>query len=255
MQFLTNTPFQRKASTTTKKYVRSALLIGLSAVFSSSLQASTLTEYSAEYNVLRKGKIHGTATRAFTQVADNTYALSYETDVKWMIFTEKRTEQSLFKYENGETKPLHYSLNREGTRPDKSFRIKFDRENKQLFSKEHEYPLKVEWDESRQDVLSYQNQLRHELKAGKTQFSYPIIDKNGNVRLYNFKVVGKETITLPIGNVETIKVKRLYDNNKRHALAWFAPQYDYMLVQMLKGKDGVEQFQIQMTAQNPKQTQ
>ncbi|KKE80820.1 DUF3108 domain-containing protein [Pseudoalteromonas luteoviolacea] len=253
MQFLINNPFQHKASITAKIKIHSALLIGLSAVFSSSLHASTLTEYTAEYNVLRKGKIHGTATREFLQVADNTYALSYETDVKWMIFTEKRTEQSLFKFENGQTKPLHYSLNREGTRPDKSFKIKFDRDNKQLFSKEQSYPLKVEWDESRQDVLSYQNQLRNELKQGKTQFSYPIIDKNGNVRMYNFKVVGEETITLPIGNVKTVKVKRLYDNNKRHALAWFAPEYDYMLVQMLKGKDGVEQFQIQMTAQTMKQ--
>ena len=53
-------------------------------------------------------------------------------------------------------------------------------------------------------------------------------------------------ISLPIGNVEAIKVKRLYDNDKRQALAWFAPEMDYMLVRMWKGEKGVEQFEVQM---------
>lgn len=53
-------------------------------------------------------------------------------------------------------------------------------------------------------------------------------------------------ISLPIGNIEAIKVKRLYDNDKRQALAWFAPEMDYMLVRMWKGEKGVEQFEVQM---------
>jgi len=84
------------------------------------------------------------------------------------------------------------------------------------------------------------------LKAGKTAFSYPIIDKKGNQRSYDFEVDGKETITLPIGNLETIRVKRIYDNNKRQAMAWFAPEHDFLLVKMYKGKGGIEQFQIKL---------
>jgi len=55
-------------------------------------------------------------------------------------------------------------------------------------------------------------------------------------------------ISLPIGNVEAIKVKRLYDNDKRQALAWFAPEMDYMLVRMWKGEKGMEQFEVQMNS-------
>ena len=50
------------------------------------------------------------------------------------------------------------------------------------------------------------------------------------------------------GNVEAIKVKRLYDNDKRQALAWFAPEMDYMLVRMWKGEKGVEQFEVQLNS-------
>ena len=64
----------------------------------------------------------------------------------------------------------------------------------------------------------------------------------------NFEVVEKEMISLPIGNVEAIKVKRLYDNDKRQAIAWFAPEMDYMLVRMWKGEKGMEQFEVQMNS-------
>ena len=94
--------------------------------------------------------------------------------------------------------------------------------------------------------------MKQDLKAGKTKFSYPIIDKKGDQRSYDFEVAGEEMITLPFGNVKTIKVKRVYDDSDRQAIAWFAPSYDHMLVKMYKGKDGMEQFQIELKTYQPK---
>ena len=74
-------------------------------------------------------------------------------------------------------------------------------------SNQSKYPLKIDWSDDFQDSLSYQVQVREELKQGKTQLSYPLIDKKGNLRNYDFEVVGTEMISLPIGNVEAIKVK------------------------------------------------
>ncbi|WP_440056215.1 DUF3108 domain-containing protein [Pseudoalteromonas sp. T1lg65] len=223
------------------------MLLGISALLSSTTFANTINEYHCEYEVSRKGKIHGTATRDLTKVAEKTYAVRYQSEIEWMIFSDIRTEESLFELKQDKITPLHYSMKREGTGPDKSHKIKFDHASKEIRSSEEKYPLKVEWLENQQDLLSYQVQLRRDLKAGKTQFSYPIIDKNGNQRSYDFQVVGEEMITLPVGNINTIKVKRLYDNSDRQAIAWFAPEHDHMLVQMYKGKDGVEQFKIALT--------
>lgn len=115
-------------------------------------------------------------------------------------------------------------------------------------SNQSKYPLKFDWSDDFQDSLSYQVQVREELKQGKTQLSYPLVDKKGNLRSYDFEVIGTEMISLPIGNIEAIKVKRLYDNDKRQALAWFAPEMDYMLVRMWKGEKGVEQFEVQLNS-------
>ncbi len=139
-------------------------------------------------------------------------------------------------------------MERSGTGPDKEYTLKFDAAQKQVNSNQSKYPLKFDWSDDFQDSLSYQVQVREELKQGKTQLSYPLVDKKGNLRSYDFEVIGTEMISLPIGNIEAIKVKRLYDNDKRQALAWFAPEMDYMLVRMWKGEKGVEQFEVQLNS-------
>ncbi|CCQ12300.1 hypothetical protein PALB_32010 [Pseudoalteromonas luteoviolacea B = ATCC 29581] len=209
-----------------------------------------LTPYTAEYNVLRKGKIHGKATRELEKVDENTYLVRYTSNIKWMIFSDDRKEETTFTLNNDQVHPETYLMERVGTGPDKSYNVVFDKNKKSIVHSEKEYPLTVEWRDDWQDLLSYQTQLRLDIKAGKTQFSYPIIDKDGDERNYAFEVIGTETITLPIGNFETIKVKRVYDNDKRQVFVWFAPSLDYMLVQLFKGKDGVEQFQIQLKSFN-----
>ena len=109
-----------------------------------------------------------------------------------------------------------------------------------------DYPLNITWEDGVQDAISYQAQMRLDLLAGKKEFDYPIVDKKGKTRHYKFEIIGTETISLPYGNIETIKAKRLYNNDKRQALAWFAPSMDYLLVRMWKGEKGVAQFDVQL---------
>ncbi|WMN60333.1 DUF3108 domain-containing protein [Pseudoalteromonas xiamenensis] len=249
MQFLITKLYQHKALTTHKNKQR-VLALSLGALFFSSLpftlSASELQPYKADYNIMRKGKIHGEAKRELEKASDQTYVLKYSSNIEWMIFSDERTEETTFLYQNDKIYPTSYSMVREGTGPDKSYKIDFNRIEKSITHSDKKFPLKVDWREDWQDLLSYQTQLRLDVKAGKTKVSYPIIGKEGDEKNYEFEVVGTETITLPIGNFETIKVKRIYDNDKRQVYVWFAPSLDHMLVQLFKGKDGVEQFQIQL---------
>ena len=246
MPFLMTNPFQLKAQRTQNKKI-GAWLVGLSAFFSFSLFANTLTPYHAEYQILRKGSVQGSATRDLSKIDENTYQLKYQSDIKWMIFNDKRIETSMFTFDDNRAQPIHYDMTRSGTGPDKEYTISFDHTKKTISSNKKEYPLDITWQAEQQDAQTYQIQLRRDIKAGKTKVSYPIVDKKGNQRNYDFEVDGHETITLPIGNVKTVRVKRLYDNNKRQATVWLAPEYDYMLVKMYKGKEGIEQFQVHMT--------
>ena len=125
MPFLTINPFHRKARTTQNKNI-SAWFIALSAIFSASVFANTLTPYRAEYEVSRKGSIQGTALRELTKNADNTYILTYQSDIEWMIFSDERNERSKFKFLNGQAVPLEYAMSRKGTGPDKQYNLVFD---------------------------------------------------------------------------------------------------------------------------------
>ncbi len=247
MQFLTKNNFLHTARTTHNKKI-SALLLCVGALLPTSLIAGELTEYQASYDILRKGKNHGEAVRELKKVGEQTYQLTYHSNIEWMIFSDKREETSVFTFLDNKVTPHHYNMVRTGTGPDKDYKIDFDTQNKVVTSSTSEYPLKCEWTDEFQDAISYQVQVREGLKKGETYFSFPLIDKKGNRRDYNFEVVGKEMISLPIGNVEAIKVKRLYDNDKHQALAWFAPEMDYMLVRMWKGEKGMEQFEVQMNS-------
>ncbi len=245
MQFLMAKNYQL-AAPSYKKNTLGALVFLLSTFFSTTLYASTINPYSAEYDVFRKGERYGSALRQFSDVGNGQCKLRYSSKIKWMIFTDEREESGIFNCTDDKITPLKYTMVREGTGKDRNYKLLFDQNKKQIKSNQHKYPLKLDWSENFQDGMSYQAKMRIDLRSGATHFDYPIVDKKGKARHYKFEVIGKETITLPFGNLETIKVKRLYDNDKRQALAWFAPSMDFLLVRMWKGEKGVEQFDIQL---------
>lgn len=247
MQFLTKNNFQHTARTPYNKKL-SALLLFAGALLPTSLIAGELTQYEASYDILRKGSNYGSAVRTLKKLKDNTYKVNYSSDIHWMIFSDTREESSTFTFKDQKVTPIHYYQKSEGTLPDEDYKIDFNFKNHTILSNQSKYPLKCQWHDNYQNSISYQVQVREGLKNGQTSFSFPLIDKKGKCREYNFEVVGKEMITLPIGNIETVKVKRLYDSDKRQAIAWFAPEMDYMLVRMWKGKKGTEQFEIQLNS-------
>jgi hypothetical protein len=204
-----------------------------------------LQSYQAQYDILRKGERLGSAYRKLI-VSNNTCELSYKSDLKWMIFTDKRSELASFYCDDQHVKPNTYVMRRSGTGPDKDYSLAFDHSKKQVQSNLSKYPLSIKFKEDFQDAISYQVQMRLDLKAGKNVFDYPIVDKKGRSRNYKFEIIGEETISVPYGNIKTIKAKRLYDNDKRQAFAWFAPEMDFLLVRMWKGEKGVEQLDAQL---------
>ncbi len=229
----------------------SVLLMSLCA-FSTSSLANGFSEYTANYDVFRKGERHGEATRQLKKNAADNYTLKYESKIKWMIFSDQREESSTFSCKNNKIKPLDYRMIRTGTGPDRDYQIHFDHKEKSVNSNKHKFPLKHKWDDQWLDAISYQIQLRQDLKKGLKDFDYTLLDKKGNIRNYKFTVIGEEMITLPIGNLKTVKVKRLYDNDKRQATIWFAPSMDFMMVRTWKGEKGVEQFDIQLKSMKGK---
>lgn len=84
-------------------------------------------------------------------------------------------------------------------------------------------------------------QLRYDLAHSKAnEFSYQIIDDKGGNDQQHFRRVASETLTLPYGEVEALKVERVRKTKKRETIYWFAPELNYVLVKMQQRKEGDE---------------
>mgnify|MGYP005991143219 CR=1 FL=1 len=86
---------------------------------------------------------------------------------------------------------------------------------------------------STQDKLSYQLQMRLDLKAGKKgPFHYKIAD-GGRLKEYDFKIIGAEKIQSPFGEFNTIKVEMdRGPKATRRTDIWYAPTLDYTIIKL-----------------------
>ena len=203
-----------------------------------------LNSFKADYIVYRAGKKHGDAHRYLTY-SDNRYQLGYSSDISWMIFSDKREETSDFSINNGQIQPLRYTMQRSGSGPNRYYELNLDPVNKVLAEGKMKKAKAVNWQEDWQDQISYQLQLALDLKAGKTEFHYNVLNRNGNSKMYHYKVVTEEMLPLPYGNIKTIRIART-DSGDKQVYAWLAPELDYMLVRLWRGEDNVEQFDVQL---------
>ena len=224
-----------------------APVVVVTSLLSQALSAGTmpLSSFSAEYAVYRAGKQHGTAKRYLISTEQG-YQLGYSSDISWMIFSDKREETSDFILTDGRIQPLRYIMQRSGTGPNRYYELNLDPAAKVLSEGKKRQPKAVNWQDDWQDQISYQLQLALDLKAGKTEFHYNVLNRNGNSKLYHYKVVAEEMLPLPYGNINTLRIARIEQNSDKQIYAWLAPELDYMLVRLWRGEDNVEQFDVQL---------
>jgi hypothetical protein len=241
------------------KMISRVVLVVLSVALSLGISTTVIAAelevkpYIAKYKLFRSGKEHGTAERELS-VLNNQYQLRYKSSIKWMIFSDERFETSTFLVQNNQVKPLNYKMERKGTGPDRSYSVTFDRDNRKILSnkkrkkrRKSRLPGATKWSDTWLDPISYQQQLNLDLRSGKKVFNYSFINRKGVESEYQFVASGEELLMLPYGKVKTVKVERIYDEDSdRQTIAWFAPELDYALVRIWKGKSGVEQFDIQL---------
>lgn len=208
-------------------------------------QAPVFQSFTADYIVYRAGKKHGEANR-YLKLTEQGYQLGYSSDISWMIFSDKRQETSDFSVQNGQIQPLRYIMQRSGSGPNRYYELNLDPLSKTLSEGKMKKAKAVNWQDDWQDQISYQMQLALDLKAGKTEFHYNVLNRNGNGKMYHYKVVTEEILPLPYGNINTIRVARTDSSNDKQVYAWLAPELDYMLVRLWRGEDNVEQFDVQL---------
>jgi len=206
-------------------------------------EPDVLVPFVANYAAYKWGDKVGGAKMALTRQSDGRYHLEYSSRVSKFFLSDKRSEHSIFTFENGIFTPLSYQYKRTGTGPDKSLGVVFQHGDVATF-KVNEQPAQAWLGEF--DNQLYRLQVRRWLSQGETSFTVHFVNYRGEKSLYDMSVEGKESLELPFGVLDTVKVTINRATAKRQTFMWFAPSLDFQLVRLQQFKDGDEQGDIRL---------
>ncbi len=205
--------------------------------------------FVAKYNILHKSDPIGSATRELIYLNDDKLSYRYQAKSQWLFLSDERDETSIITLDNDKVLPQNYRYKRKGTGRDKHYHWRYDQPNNLAINLEKDIKLAIDFKQPIQDKLSYHLQHRLNLinQPEQKTFTYPVISTSGKIKDYTYEYDGEETLHLPYGAIRTLKYKREQIEKKRITYAWFAPELDYLLVQLYQVKAGKKQFEVQLT--------
>ena len=200
--------------------------------------APALGPFSVDYTFSNSGINLVQMTRTLRHDGDGRYTLKSESramNVLALFDDGKITETSTWHFVDGTPSPLHYEYLRTG-RKDRHVELTFDWQQGVVTNTINNDPWTMKIPPQTQDKLLYQLTLMLDLKADRTPLVYRIAD-GGKMKVMNFRNLGEETISLPVGKLNTVKL--FTQTSKRSTTVWCAREYDYLPVRIEHvGKDG-----------------
>ena len=125
----------------------------------------------------------------------------------------------------GETgvRPDTYHYSRSGGSRERKAELSFDWQAMSVSNHVEDSRWEMEIPAGTLDKLVSQLAMMLALRNGETDVSFNIAD-GGKLKEYRFRVVGEETLELPAGTFDTVKITKLRDNKKRETYIWCAPR-------------------------------
>lgn len=208
-------------------------LLALLCLLPTMLWADGTRPYRAEYQVQNAGKTIGGGYYELVELGDNHYRLGFQSDGSLLMFlSDTRTANSEFQRIDGEIVPLQYSMERSGSGRDFGASARFNHDTGTIDVRYKDRQAQFELVTPIYDELLYQQQLREDLAAGKIEMHYQVVFRH-KIREYHYRVLKKETLDLPLGSLETIKVERVRDpSKKKKTYVWVVPSMDYIVAKL-----------------------
>ncbi|WP_422409317.1 MULTISPECIES: DUF3108 domain-containing protein [unclassified Endozoicomonas] len=223
------TPFK-----TVSAILASGLLIASTPSIAQPTEA-TLKPFTAEYKAEVSG-ISGSGTRSLKKEGDQ-WVLDFGASASVIIASISLDETSRFNLQKGQALPQDYQYERKGIGSKPAKTARFDWKSMEASWQQAEKQSKISFKSGAQDPLSYQLQLRLDLKAEKKELVYPIVEDD-EVYERRFVIEADEILNTPAGPLNTTRVKVVREDKDRETWIWFAKDWDYVLVQLHQKENG-----------------
>lgn len=204
-----------------------------------------LTPYSATYSAsMSKGiKLNGAGKRELKDQGNGVWLYRTEVD----SFIADINESLIFNWEDGQVVPLRYRYELSGLMvSNRKQSIDFDWKAGVASGSYRGDEFELELREGALDPLGFQLQLHQDLKAGKRDVTYQVIDK-GEYDEDRFAVLEEENLNLNGRSVDALKAEKVReDDSKRQTLMWFDPKQDYLLVRLLQVEPDDSEYELRL---------
>jgi hypothetical protein len=199
-----------------------------------SAPALALTPYTAVYDA--KGSGVSASNQITLLPADSSGRLELRSVSKarglsGLLKRDPIVEYTRFEEIDGKFLPVeyHYLFNNSGSK--RNAWVIFDRENliaKSLYKTE---TVELDIRANHVDRLLEQLIFRTDIMAGRVADKYATVERN-TLREAVYEKLGTETIGTKAGSFETVKYRRQRIGSSRSVIIWFAPELEYLPVQM-----------------------
>lgn len=207
--------------------------------------AADPTPYTATYKVNLDNKLNGTATATLARQGGR-----YHYELRATAPMASTVEKTDFLYDNGQLTSLGYWNQRKVLFHSRTNRIEFDWKKNSAQAdrngKEKVYGIEP----GTLDPLNMEIQIRDDLmRTGKLDRQYLLADPK-SFHPVQFEINGSEVLKTPMGNVETLKVRRIHDDPARSTQFWLAKSMEYLPVKIVQTDDGAV-FKLDLTGWQP----
>lgn len=188
-------------------------------------------------------EINGTAVRSLTSQGNGIWL--YRTDVD--SFIADIDESLVLRWENGRVIPLRYRYRLSGVFiRDREQSVDFDWNKGVATGSYRDKGFELPLEEGALDPLGYQLQLRQDIKAGKREMSYQVIDGN-DYDEEKFAVIDEEQVSTNGDTITLLKAEKVRgENARRQTLMWFDPQQDFLLSRLLQVEPDGSRYELRL---------
>ena len=225
------------------------LWLGLASLTGTASEAQdthpALTPYEATYSAsMSKGvSLRGSGTRSLSDQGNNVWLYRTEVD----SFIADIDESLVFLWEEGQVVPLRYRYRLAGFMiRNREHSIDFDWQNEVATGKYRGDAFELELKEGALDPLGFQLQMHQDLKAGKRELTYQIINK-GRYDEDHFAVIDEDSINTNGQTAKTLKVEKVRgEDSKRQTLMWIDPNQGHLLVRLLQVEPDGSEYELRL---------
>lgn len=227
-----------------KKLIKKTLFCSFLFISSSALStpphvSTGLKEYEATYQLNWHGIDVGLSIHQLRKVGADRYTAQSISKPHVAVLPFRNNEKSEFILkDNAQIEPQRYEFQNEEKGKTTRGTLYFDWKNKKLTKKIQSVGERVETlPDNAHDRITYTLQLRQDLKNKKQPFNYTVMEPKKD-KTYQFTVVGEEKINTPIGQIDTLKLEHVSENQERRTIMWLAKDMDFLMVKLNQFRKG-----------------